>query len=53
MIGIVLVLGELSSKGLGASDSARITRELSVAGLTLQPDWVRQHRGQLRVLTPF
>jgi serine phosphatase RsbU (regulator of sigma subunit) len=39
MIGILLVLGELASKGLGAWYAERIAREISVAGLTLNADF--------------
>jgi serine phosphatase RsbU (regulator of sigma subunit) len=39
MIGIVLVLGELANTGLGAWYAERVTREISVAGLTLNADW--------------
>lgn len=38
MIGVVLVLGQLASTGLGAWYAARVTREISVAGLTLNAD---------------
>jgi serine phosphatase RsbU (regulator of sigma subunit) len=38
MIGIVLVLGQLASTGLGAWYAERVTREISVAGLTLKAD---------------
>jgi serine phosphatase RsbU (regulator of sigma subunit) len=38
-IGIVLVMGPLASTGLGAWYAARVTREISVAGLTLNADW--------------
>jgi len=39
MIGIVLVVGPLGSTGVGAWFAARVTREISVAGLTLNADW--------------
>jgi hypothetical protein len=39
MIGIVLVLGELANRGFGAWFAERVTREISVAGLTLNADW--------------
>ncbi len=38
MIGIVLVLGELARTGLGALYAERVTREITVAGLTLNAD---------------
>ena len=39
MIGIVLVLGELANTGFGAWYAERVTREISMAGLTLNADW--------------
>ena len=39
LIGIVLVMGPLASTGLGAWYSERVTREISVVGLTLNADW--------------
>ncbi len=39
MIGIVLVAGQFASRALGALYAARIIREISVAGLTLTPDF--------------
>ncbi len=38
MIGIVLVLGQLASTGLAALYAERVTREIRVAGLTLNDD---------------
>ena len=38
MIGIVIVLGQLASTGLAALYAERVTREISVAGLTLNAD---------------
>jgi len=39
MIGIVLVLGALASTGLGGWYAERVTREITVGGLTLNADW--------------
>lgn len=39
LIGIVLVMGPLASTGLGAWYAERVTKEISVAGLTLSADW--------------
>jgi hypothetical protein len=38
MIGIVLILGELTSAGVGAWLAARVAREVSVPGITLRTD---------------
>jgi serine phosphatase RsbU (regulator of sigma subunit) len=39
MIGVVLVMGPLVSTGVSAWYAERVTREISVAGLTLNADW--------------
>ena len=39
LIGIVLVMGPLASTGLGAWYAEKVTKEVSVAGLTLNADW--------------
>jgi hypothetical protein len=38
-IGIVLILGELANTWFGAWYAEQVTREISVAGLTLNADW--------------
>jgi serine phosphatase RsbU (regulator of sigma subunit) len=39
MIGVVLILGELANTWFGAWYAERVTREISVAGLTLNANW--------------
>jgi serine phosphatase RsbU (regulator of sigma subunit) len=39
MIGVVLVFGALASTAFNAWFSSRVTREISMAGLTFQRDW--------------